>query len=227
MTFDEKLKQALAENHNERMSRSTAVEKKHRFSLAYKLWEWKMLRDLRSNRFNSRWTLHKARRIVTALTAAAVIVISLTGCVIANLAIGRFSFDDKSDYSQLFIDSLSSNKTQIEEYYGLPEEDGWVIDNYGDLEDRILISYRRSEEIISFEQAIIKDGNMGNVNTENAVVEPMSVYEENDGFFIEMQNDNCGLWWIYNGYLFHVAGNLNKEELINLAYSTKIQNFFR
>lgn len=225
MTFDEKLKQALAENHNERMSRSIAVEKKHRFSLAYKLWERKILRDHRSNRLYNRWTLHKARRIVTALTITAAIVLSLTACVIADLAIGRFSFDDKRDYSKLFMDSLSSDKTQIEEYYGLPEEDGWIIDNYGDLEDQILISYKRGEKIVSFEQAIIKNGNMGNVNTENAVVEPMAIFEDNDGFFIEFQNGDCGLWWIYDGYLFHAAGNLNKEELINLAHSTKNQNY--
>ncbi len=63
------------------------------------------------------------------------------------------------------------------------------------------------------------------MNTENAVVEPMSIYEENDGFFIEFQNGDCGLWWIYDGYLLSLTGNLDKSGLLNLAYSTKIQNF--
>ncbi len=225
MTFNEKLKQALAENHNERISRSISTEKPHKFSLAYKLWERKMLRDIQRNRLDKRWTLHKARRVVTALTVAAAIILSMSGCAVVSLAIGRFSFDDKSDYSKMFIENLSSDKTRIEEHYGLPEEDGWEITYYGNLEDQILISYKRDEEIVSFEQTIIKDGNMGNVNTENAVVEPMSLYEENDGFFIRFKYGECGLWWIYDGYLFHIAGNLNKEELVNLAHSTKIQNF--
>ncbi len=63
---------------------------------------------------------------------------------------------------------------------------------------------------------------MGTVNTENAVIEPMSLYEEEDGFFIAFQHGDCGLYWIYNGYLLSAEGNLNKEELLNLAYSTKI-----
>ncbi len=226
MTFDEKLKQALAENHNERISRSTAVEKKHRFSLAYKLWERKILRDLRSNRLDNRWTLHKARRIVTALTVIAAIVLSLTACAVVNLATGRFSFDDKRDYSKLFIDSLSSDKTQIEEYYGLPEKDGWVIGDFYADDYGTTISYSRSDKSVTFSQRTIHKAAI-TVNTENAVVEPMFINEENDGFFIEFQNSDCGLWWIYDGYLFSVTGNLDKDELANLAHSTKIQNFLK
>ncbi len=226
MTFEEKLTQALKETFEERVEQSLTSTSKPRFSLSYRLWKRKMLRDIRRNRRDNRWTLHKARRVVTALTVAAAIVLSLTGCAVVSLAIGRFSFDDKTDYSKMFIENLSSDKTQIEEYYGLPEEDGWEITYYGDLEDQILISYKRGEEIVSFEQAIIKDGNIGNVNTENAVVEPMSLYEENDGFFIAMNGgDCCALYWIYDGYLFSLMGNLDKSKLVNLAYSTKIINF--
>ncbi|MCM1277100.1 MAG: hypothetical protein NC299_17360, partial [Lachnospiraceae bacterium] len=40
---------------------------------------------------------------------------------------------DKKEYSKMFIESLSSDKTKIEEYYGLPVEDGWeVTDFYAD-----------------------------------------------------------------------------------------------
>lgn len=226
MTFDEKLTQALKESFEERVEQSLNSTSKHRFSLSYRLWERKMLHDLRRNRLDSRWTLHKARRVVTVLVVAAVVVLSLTGCAVVSLAIGRFSFDDKTDYSKLFIENLSSDKTRIEEYYGLPEEDGWIITNYGDLEKRILITYRCNEEIISFEQAIIKEGNMGNVNTENAVVEPMSIYEENDGFFISHNHNNsCTLYWTYDGYFFEIMGDLSKDKLVNLAHFTKIIEF--
>ncbi len=225
MTFDEMLKQALSETVDERVEKMLNVEPKPRFSLSYRLWERRTLKCLSRNQYDSRWTLHKARRIMTTLTITAAIILSLTACAVVNLMIGRFSFDDKSDYSKLFIEKLSSDKSRIEEYYGLPEEEGWVITDYGDLEDRILISYKRGEKIVSFEQTIIKDGNIGNINTENAVVEPMSIYEENDGFFIKFQHGDCGLWWIYDGYLFSVSGNLNKDELLNLAHSTKIVKY--
>ncbi len=224
MTFNEKLAIALRETAKERSEQALAAANRHQFSLSYKLWKYKTLKDIRRNRLDKRWTLHKARRIVTALTVAAAIVLSLTGCAVVDLAIGRFSFDDKTDYSKLFIENLSSDKTRIEEYYGLPEEDGWVIDDFYADNLGIMISYTRGNEIITFNQDIIR-GNMGNVNTENAVVEPMSLYEENDGFFITFKHGNCGLWWIYDGYLFSISGNLNKDELRNLAHATKIVEF--
>ncbi len=224
MTFNEKLKQALAENHNERVSRSAVIEENHRFSLSYRIWERKTLRDLRRSRFDSRWTLRRVRRDMILIAVTAVVVFMLTAFAVVGITTGRFSFEDKRDYSKLFIENISSDKTRIEEYYGLPEKDGWVRTDFEELTNYTMIRYTRGDERIIFEQEIIR-GNIGNVNTENAVVEPMSIYEENDGFFIEFQNGDCGLWWIYDGYLFSLTGNLDKSELINLAYSTKIQNF--
>lgn len=225
MTFEEKLTQALKETFEERVEQSLTSTSKPRFSLSYRLWKRKMLHDIRRNRLDKRWTLHKARRVVTALTVAAAIVLSLTGCAVVSLAIGRFSFDDKTDYSKMFIENLSSDKTQIEEYYGLPEEDGWGITNYNELSYCTVIEYTRGDERVVFSQEIIRD-NMGIVNTENAVVEPMSLHEENDGFFIAMNGgDCCAIYWIYDGYFFEIMGNLDKSELANLAYSTKIINF--
>ncbi len=225
MTFNEILKQALSETVDERVEKMLNVKPKPRFSLSYRLWERKMLRDIRRNRRDIRWTLHKARRVVTALAVAAAIVLSLTGCAVVSLAIGRFSFDDKTDYSKLFIENLSSDKTRIEEYYGLPEEDGWVQTYFDELTNYTIFKYTRGAETVIFSQNIIC-GNMGNVNTENAVVEPMSLYKENDGFFIAMNGgDCCAVYWIYDGYFFEIVGNLDRSELVNLAYSTKIANF--
>lgn len=225
MTFDEKLAQALKESFEERVEQSLNSTSKHRFSLSYRLWERKMLHDIRRNRLDSRWTLHKARRVVTAIAIVTAVVLSLTGCAIVSLAIGRFSFDDKSDYSKLFIQNLSSDKIRIEEYYGLPEEDGWVIGDFYADDYGTTISYSRGDKSVTFSQRTIHKAAI-TVNTENAVVEPMSLYEENDGFFIAMNGGNCCyLCWIYDGYLFSAMGNLNKEELVNLVYSTKIINF--
>lgn len=225
MTFNEKLKQALAENHNERVSRSTVIEENHRFSLSYRIWERKTLRDLRRNRFDSRWTVRRVRRDLILVAVTAVVVFMLTAFTVVGITTGRFSFEDKRDYSKLFIKNISSDKTRIEEYYGLPEKDGWMRDDFYADDFGTMIRYIRNDKIVTFRQEIIH-GNMGNVNTENAVVEPMSLYKENDGFFIAMNGgDCCALFWIYDGYLLSLTGNLDKSDLLNLAYSTKIQNF--
>ena len=221
MTFDEKLTQALKETFEERVEQSLTSTKRHRFSLSYRLWERKMLRDLRNNRLDCHVTLHKARHIVKVLAITAAIVLSLTACAVVKLALGRFSFDDKNDYSNLFIENLSSYKTRIEKYYGLPKKEGWAINEFYADDYETKICYTRNDKSVIFKQNILH-GNMGIVNPENVVVEPISIFNENDGLFIEYQHGDCGLWWIYDGYLFSITGNLNKEKLINLAHSTKI-----
>lgn len=223
MNIDEMIAKALEEEFEERVEQYSADTKKHRFSLAYRLWEYKTLKNLRNDRYDKRWTLSRARYVAAATIIAASLLVGATAYA-AVAAIGRYSFDTKPDYSKMFIENHPSDKTTLEEYYGLPEEDGWEITNFGELSNVILISYKRGGQIVSFEQSLIYEGNMGNLNTENAVIEPMSLYENDDGFLIELSNNECGILWIYNGYLFSINGNLDKKEIIDLAYSTKIIN---
>lgn len=224
MTFDEKLALAFRDTAEERSKKMSVVTKKHRFSLSYRLWKHKVLKDLRKSRYDSRWTLHKARRIVITALAAAIVLFATTACAVVGLTVGRFSFEDKREYSKLFLANLSSDKTQIEEYYGLPVEDGWKINDFYADDYGTAIVYVCGEKIVSFRQDIIR-GNMGNVNTENAAVEPLSLYEKNDGFVLDFGNDGTLLYWIYDGYLLSFSGNIDKTEAVNLAYSTKLVEF--
>lgn len=220
MTFDEKLARAFEETSAERSERLMKIEKKHRFSLAYKLWERKTLRDLRRGRRDERWTLKKAKYAVAAMTAALSLLIGGTAYA-AVAMIGRYGFENKIDYSKVLIESHPSDKTEIEEYYGLPEEDGWTKnvlskDNYG-----AVTCYTRGKYSIAFTQSIIQEGSAGNISTDRAKVEMVSLYEENDGFVLEF-DDATLIYWIYDGYLFDMVGNIDKNEAINLAYSAKI-----
>lgn len=224
MTFDEKLVLALRDTARERSEQMAVVTKKHRFSLSYKLWKRKVLKNLRKTRYDSRWTLHKARRIVVAAFVVSIVLFAATACAVVGLTVGRFSFEDKREYSKLFLASLSSDKTQIEEYYGLPIENGWKINDFYADDYGTSIVYVCGEKIVSFRQDIIR-GNMGNVNTEKAAVEPVSLYEENDGFVLDFGNNGTLLYWIYDGYLLSFSGNIDKTEAVNLAYSTKLVEF--
>lgn len=223
MNIDEIIAKALEEEFEERVEQYCADTKKHRFSLAYRLWEYKTLRDLRKDRHNNRWTLRKARHVVAGTIIAASLLIDTT--VYAAVAMGRYYFDTKPDHSRLFIENLSSDKTSFEEYYGLPEEDGWeIIDRYID-DTEILVNYKNGEKKVTFGQRIITEGTIGNINTEKTDPEHVSLYEENDGFILVFHEDWCALYWIYDGYLFDLGGNITKIEAMNLAYSTKIIEF--
>ncbi|MCM1277135.1 MAG: DUF4367 domain-containing protein [Lachnospiraceae bacterium] len=91
-----------------------------------------------------------------------------------------------------------------------------------------MINYELGDRKVTFSQDVIC-GYMGNINTEKATVEPISLYEENDGFILSFRDDWCAIYWIYDGYLFELSGNFNKKDTIDLAYSTKntdYQSFF-
>ncbi len=222
MIFDDMLRQAFDEAEKERAEHSRKVYKKHRFSLAFKLWEFKTLRNLKKNRYDSRWTLRKARCIVAAMTVAASLIIG--GTAYAAIA-GRFRFKDKVDYSKVLMETHPSDKTVIEEYYGLPEEDGWELTDYDIVYFSSTLNYKRGDTRVSFDQMLIHEGTMGNISTDRAKVEMLSLYEENDGFLLNFGNNETLIYWIYDGYLFNLSGNINKNEAIKLVYSTKIIDF--
>lgn len=223
MNIDKIIAEALEEEFEERVEQYCADTKKHHFSLAYRLWEHKTIRDLRAERHNDLWTLRKARHVMAAVIIAASLLIGTT--VYAAVVIGRYYFDTNPDHSRLFIENLSSDKTSFEEYYGLLEEDGWeIIDRYID-DTELLVNYRNGEKKVTFGQRIITEGTIGNINTEKTAPESVSLYEENDGFILVFHEDWCALYWIYDGYLFDLNGNITKTEAINLALSTKLINF--
>ncbi|MBD5384008.1 MAG: DUF4367 domain-containing protein [Ruminococcaceae bacterium] len=224
MNIDEIIAEALEEEFEERVEQCCADTKKHRFSLAYRLWEYKTLKNFRNDRYDKRRTLSRARYVVAMTIIAASLLVGVTAYA-AVAAIGRYSFDTKPDYSKMFIENHPSDKTTFEEYYGLPEEDGWELVNYDIGSYSTIQNYECGEKMVCFSQAIIDEGNMGNINTENAEFEAMSIYEENDGFLIDYGKDGCLLYWIYDGYIFSMSSNFDKYESIKLAYCIKNIDF--
>ena len=216
------LKQALDETADERAAQMLNVEKKHRFSLAYRLWERKTLRDLRRNKEEKPLPLRKAKYALTAVIAASSLLLGVTAYA-AIAAIGRFYFNEPSEskpnYSKLLIENHPSDKTAIEEYYGLDWDAKWTL-NYSDTGAyTTLLYYTKEGRMISFSQNVIVESSY--IYTENSPIESVSLYEEDDGFFIEYQDGTAALYWIYDGYFFRMCGKLTKTEAMDLALSTK------
>lgn len=223
MTFDEIMKQALSETIDDRLEQMQTVTPKPKFSLSYRLWERKTLRDLQRDRRNEHWTLKRARYIVVAMMVLLSLLIGGTAYA-AVVLIGRFGFEDRVDYSKMLIETHPSDKTVIEKYYGLPEEDGWELTESDIISSSSTLIYKCDGKEITFDQMLINNETILHISTDRAEVEPLSLYEENDGFVLDFGNDDTLLYWIYDGYLFEISGNINKIDAINLAYSTKIIN---
>lgn len=220
MTFDEKLKQALNNTAEARAEQMLSAPKEHKFSLAYRLWEYRTLKNLGRDRREKRRTLRRVKYI-----AAAVIVVAATLLLASNAAvtvIGRFNLYHKPEYSRMHIKHSDSDKTILEERYGLPREDGWRISNYYVDDTDTFANYERGGIWINLCQEVIHEGSMGNVNTEKADPEPVSLYEKNDGFILDFGKNGCIIFWIYDGYLFSLTGDITKDEAIRLACSVKV-----
>lgn len=222
MTFDEKLTQALGDTMEKRLEHRCTVTKKHRFSLSYKLWKRRMIKNLKHNCYKRQPTIRKTRYALLAVIIAASLFLGATAYAVSNV-IGRYFFDPQPDHSRLHISNMQTDKEKLEEYYGLSEDDGWKIIDYFANDELTLIGYERNGVEITFSQDIIQE-DMGTVNTEDVTVESISIFEENDGFYINYGDSLILLEWIYDGYLFGISGNIAKDEAINLAYSIKIIN---
>ena len=220
MKFEEKLAQAFKETCDERAERLMKIEKKHRFSLSYKLWEWKMLRDLRRNRVDKRWTLRRARYAVTAMFAAFALLIGGTTYGAAKSRV--FRFEEGKKQTNLFLERYSTDKTSFEEIYWLPPEDGWTFANIQTTIARTAIRFhfRRGDTLVIFWQNLIEDYRLGHIYNEYPDIEPVSVNSENDGFVTDYRGDGTTLGWVYDGYYFEmVCKNMSGDELIELAHT--------
>ena len=218
MNIDEMIAEALEEEFEERVEQCLADKKKHRFSLSYKLWERKTLHNF----FRAHANTPRRPKIVLAAAAFTIVAaLALTGgSLFMKVDMGRYSFNTYPTYSDLYVENLPSDKERIEEYYGLDEDSGRILDSYDAHWVVTMTDYKRDGKKLSFDQYIIV-GYMGHYNTENTIVEPMSIFEVNDGFFIAFKTGGSGLFWIYDGYFFSMMGKITKEEAVDLARSIK------
>ena len=49
-----------------------------------------------------------------------------------------------------------------------------------------------------------------------------SFYSEDDGFVMILKDKHTKIYWLCDGYILTIYGDMNKDDLIKLAYSTKI-----
>lgn len=226
MTFDEKLTQALKEAFEERVEQSIASPKKHRFSLSYRLWERKMLRDLRRDRVDKRWTICKARYAVTAMFAAFALLIG--GTAYGAVKSRGFQFKEGSSQSNTFLilESYPTDKTTFEEIYWLPEEDGWIFTScqvFGFYNDSLRLHFKRGDTLVVLWQNMITEDVAGRIYGEHSDIEMLSIYSENDGFVAVGKGENEGrttMGWVHDGYFLELVSNgMSKDELTELAYT--------
>lgn len=222
MTFEEKLAQAFKETLDERTENLMRVEKKHRFSLAYRIWERKILRDLRRNRVDKRWSLKRARYAAAAMITAFALLIGGTAYGAVALS-RRFMPRDTDYYIAMLIEKSPEDKSSFEEFYGLSEEDGWELKDF-QIHDGVVAKskFTRGDKAVIFTQMLFYADEI-HIDKGKADIEMYSFYSEDDGFVQNYKYKNyTKIYWLCDGYILTIYSDMNKDDLIKLAYSTKI-----
>lgn len=219
MKFEDMAAEEMMNTLDERLSHYSANLSKHHFSLAYRIRRYQTIKAAsQGSKVSHRFTVKRVRYVLLSIILAAFL---LTGFTVL-FTIGRFTFFDYSDHSAIFLSRSPDDKAKIDNIYGLPEEDGWKLtDSFSD-ETWSTRDYIRGKTKIAFMQSINNFGTMGNISTDRAKIEMLSLYSKNDGFMLDFGNDDSLIYWIYDGYLFSISGNVDKNEAIKLAHSTKI-----
>ena len=217
MTFDEKLALALRETGGARYEQYS-VGRKHHFSLAYRLWRGRTIRSYGAEAaYSGRLTLRQMRHALLAIMLAGMALLGAAAYAVGSAI--WYQLSHREDHSRMSVFCTSSDKEIIEEYYGLPEEDGWKID-YCYANDTLAITvYKRGEEKVFLSQIVVNKRTW-NINTEEVPAERISIFTEDDGLFLKY-DDEYTLIWFNDGCIFEMVGKFTKNEAVDMAKSMK------
>ena len=198
--------------------------KKHFFSFRHRRMMRKLFKELDAKP-KSKPTTHaytyKPKRKRPALLVIAVIFSVLLSITAAAFAIYSFGFKKQPDHTIAFSENIENAPAAIEHVYvieSLPEGYAEISRAKGVI--ACDITYQKGENTLTLTQCIKKDY-MCSYNTEEYEIEKIDVAEY-EGFFVKFKDDNI-LVWDNGDYILELYGTLDKNELLDLAKSTKIE----
>ena len=171
----------------------------------------------------------KKTPILKVILLAAAISLIISGTAYAGMTVaGKLFVRNNYGSVRVFIEQHPTDKTFLEKYYFLPEDCGWeFVDIAADHDNFRYTRYERDGYRVAFQQTAIFDDGIIDLDwrTQNADIETLSLWEENDAIVFELYGDDFKygrkryLYWVRDGYLFSLQGTINREDAIRLAYS--------
>ncbi len=198
--------------------------KKHFFSFRHRRMMRKLFKELdakpKSEAVTEEYTYKAKKRRPVALVIAVIfsVLLSITA---AAFAIYSFGFKKQPDHTIAFSENIENAPTTIEHVYVIEAlQAGFTETDRTSGNTFVSISYADNESTLFLVQTV-KEKYKCNYNTEEYEIEKMDVagYE---GFFVKFKDDNI-LIWDNGDYILELYGTLDKNELLDLAKSTKIE----
>lgn len=233
--YDSLLDEVLTQYYEEEFSKYPGSPE-HKFSLKhrramkkiFKLYE-KNTECLRPKPSLKPTPTHKVRLTPrNALILVLIIFLGiLVGCTTIYFISQSFRGDIYSEYTRIFPIDTENCPTVIEEKYYLSEPpEGYEIVKTGSSPFLEYIYYENKStgQMISFIQEVKPDYGPINLNTENYKLEEVEI-NGHCGLCIDFSNDelisSCVIWDNVD-YILELSADLFKNELIDLAKSTKV-----
>lgn len=191
----------------------------HRFSFAYKMKKRALIKRC------DRGQAQPVRCMSVSRIKFAVLTIVLAAAMLMGFSlfysVDGFSFQKYPEYSKVYIHGADQLRPSIEVVYLISEEYGYTVSHKQISDEHISMKYTCGEKRFTFAQSVLNEAL--HVNTEGYFVEEIQI-NGNDGFYIQM-DDEAYLMWVEDGYVFEIAGKIDKDEAIKLAESTKIKKW--
>ena len=170
----------------------------------------------------------RIRNVRIKVTAVVWVIIFavLTGCTAAYFISQSFHGEVHSDYTELLPINPDNCPTIIEEKYYLSElPEGFEISYTTSTPFHEFVSYRNEQtgQIIDFEQSV-KTGFSKHFNTEKGNLVEVEI-NGHYGVLLDLSDDSknsTGVIWDNGDYILELSGNLPKNDVLNLANSTKV-----
>lgn len=228
--MSESIFESIIEEYADREWEKYSNVPEHKFSLKHRLAMKRILRRYEKNtrklRPNSDIEIRNVRRRA-AVVVLAIIFAVLSGCTAAYFISQSFRGEVHSNNTELFPIKLENCPTVIEEKYYLSElPDGFEIVSTRSNPFSMTLIYENKQtgQKIEFDQWVKSEFGSTHYNTENGKlleVEINGYY----GVLIELskdQNNWIMVLWDNGNYILELSGNLAKEDVLNLAKSTKL-----
>ena len=200
---------------------------KHRFSFRHRRNMKKVFKLYEKNSEQQLFVGSRpVKRLSSVFVVAAVLAI-LTAAAVAAIGIyTNISRTHHGEFDQLFVIDYENAPKTIDYIYELTalSDDYVIIDEIQSSELYIITWHNpKTDSEIMFRQSIKKDFSM-NVDNERGKLETVFI-DQKSGLYIDWSNENKDsgfIVWDNGDYILNIIGDLNKNEILDLAENAKI-----
>lgn len=207
----------------------TSSKHNRTMSRIFRIYEKNVCRPYKTQR-NQMVALQPIRRVslkAILITVIVVFLAVLAGCTVAYFVSQNFHCRITNESTNILPINTENCPATIEEIYNIsdiPVDFEEISNNSNPFSRTVEYMNSSTNQMIVFSQYTKANFDSINLNTEKHKLEEIEI-NGIKGFFFEQSNENssCGIiMWDNGNYVFKIFANLTKDEIVDLANTTKL-----